>query len=158
MSRQAWRIAADTPNYLADDLSGTGAKITGGRWNRAGIPLLYCAENIALACMETLVHTKASGLPLNRYLVRLEIPDPLWQAAQRLTADSAPVGWDAVPVGKASLDFGDAWANSLASAVLLVPSVIVPDEHNILINPLHPDAARISATKLRRWLYDSRLL
>ncbi|MFC4161740.1 RES family NAD+ phosphorylase [Chitinimonas lacunae] len=157
MSRTVWRIAADTPDYTADDLSGTGAKITGGRWNRTGVPMLYCAENVALACLETLVHLKASGLPLNRYLVRIDIPDPVWAAARKLTAESAPVGWDAMPVGKVSLDFGDAWAASLASAILLVPSVIVPDEQNILINPLHPDARQLSATKLRRWAYDSRV-
>lgn len=155
--RTAWRIAADTPHYAADDLSGAGAKATGGRWNRPGNALLYCAENIALACLETYVHLKSAGLPLNRYLVRLDIPAKLWEAATTLDMQSAPVGWDALPPGLASLDAGDAWIAGAATALLLVPSSIVPDEHNVLINPAHPDAAKISARKLRRWIYDPRM-
>ena len=157
MSRLVWRIATDTPNYTADDLAGTGAKVTGGRWNRPGIALLYCAENIALASLETFVHLNSSALPLNRYLVRIEIPDATWNASVVLTAATAPVGWDAIPTGKVSLDAGDAWVASGASALLLVPSVIVPEEKNILINPLHADAKTITASKIRKWNYDSRM-
>ncbi|SDX86912.1 RES domain-containing protein [Collimonas sp. OK242] len=157
MSKVVWRIAADTPDYTADDLTGAGAKVTGGRWNRPGTALLYCAENIALACLETFVHVKSAGLPLNRYLVRIEIPDAAWKAAVQVTATSAPVGWDALPTGKVSLDAGDAWAASGVSALLLVPSVIVPEEQNVLINPLHADAKGITASKLRKWLYDPRM-
>ena len=157
MSRLVWRIATDTPNYTADDLAGTGAKVTGGRWNRPGIALLYCAENIALASLETFVHLNSSALPLNRYLVRIEIPDATRNASVVLTAATAPVGWDAIPTGKVSLDAGDAWVASGASALLLVPSVIVPEEKNILINPLHADAKTITASKIRKWNYDSRM-
>ncbi|MDP5009589.1 MAG: RES family NAD+ phosphorylase [Glaciimonas sp.] len=152
-----WRIATDTPDYTADDLTGAGAKITGGRWNRPGTALLYCAENIALACLETFVHVKSAGLPLNRYLVRLTIPDAIWAAATHMTATSAPIGWDAIPTGKVSLDSGDAWAATGASALLFIPSVIIPEERNILINPLHADAKNITATKIRKWLYDPRM-
>jgi RES domain-containing protein len=56
VSRTAWRIATDTPDYEADDLSGAGAKQTGGRWNERGLPLLYASESRALACLETVVH------------------------------------------------------------------------------------------------------
>lgn len=157
MSRFVWRIATDTPNYTADDLAGTGAKVTGGRWNRPGTALLYCAESIALASLETFVHLNSSALPLNRYLVRIEILDATWNAAVVLTAAMASVGWDAIPTGKVSLDFGDAWAASGVSALLLVPSVIVPEEHNILINPLHADAKTITASKIRKWHYDARM-
>ncbi len=155
---RVWRIATDTPTYTADDLRGLGAKTTGGRWNRAGSPMVYCAESISLAAMETLVHLGAGGLPLNRYLVSVEIPEAIWQRRQRLSMQSAPVGWDALPTGKVSLDFGDAWLSSLASVVLVVPSIVVPEESNILINPQHPDASGLSATKLRKWRYDERLL
>ncbi len=156
-SRVVWRIATDTPDYTADDLTGSGAKITGGRWNRPGNALLYCAENIALACLETFVHVKSAGLPLNRYLVRIEIPDPVWKAAVQVTAENATTGWDAIPTGKISLDAGDAWVSQGISAVLLVPSVIIPEERNILINPLHADAKSITASKVRKWLYDPRM-
>lgn len=157
MNRVVWRIAADTPTYTADDLAGTGAKVTGGRWNRPGTALVYCAENIALASLETFIHLNASGLPLNRYLVRIEILEATWNAAVVMTAANAPVGWDAIPTGKISLDAGDAWAASGASALLLVPSVIVAEEHNILINPLHAEAKTITASKIRKWHYDARM-
>ena len=74
-----------------------------------------------------------------------------------MTVETGPVGWDAIPTGKVSLDLGDAWINEKRSALLLVPSVIVPEESNALINPAHPDAAEITATKVRKWLYDARI-
>ena len=83
MSRTVWRIAADTPAYQADDLSGAGAKATGGRWNEVGAPILYDSETRALACRETVVHLNSGGLPLNRYLVAMAVPDDLWAGAQR---------------------------------------------------------------------------
>lgn len=156
--RPAWRIATDTPDYTADDASGAGARATGGRWNRQGTPLIYAASSIALACLETLVHLGAGGLPLNRYLVRIDIPDELWAAAQQLTADTAPVGWDAIPAGKTSLDTGETWAAARTSALLLGPSIVIPEEHNVLVNPAHPDAVRLGYVKLRRWQYDARLV
>jgi len=154
----AWRIATDTPAYEADDLTGAGAKATGGRWNEKGMPVVYCAENISLAAMETLVHLGAGGLPLNRYLVRVDIPDDVWAAAELLDAATAPVGWDALPAGRASIAYGTAWLASNRSACLIAPSVITPEERNVLINPVHADSVRIVASKVRKWLYDSRLV
>jgi RES domain-containing protein len=153
-----WRIATDTPTYEADDLTGAGAKITGGRWNEKGVAVLYCAENISLAAMETLVHLGAGALPLNRYLVRIDIPDDVWTAAELLDVSTAPVGWDALPAGRASIAYGTAWLARKRSACLMVPSTITPEESNMLINPAHPDSARITAQKVRKWLYDARLL
>jgi RES domain-containing protein len=150
-----WRIATDAPGYTADDLTGAGAKQSGGRWNRPGSAMLYCASNISLAVLETFVHLKAGGLPLNRYLVELTIPDAVWTGAIAL---APPVGWDAIPAGKVSLDEGDRWLKSGRSAVLIVPSAIVGEECNVLINPLHPDAKHIKARKLRKWTYDPRLM
>ncbi len=157
MSHVVWRIATDTPDYEADDMAGTGAERTGGRWNRKGSAMVYASENIALACLETFVHLAAVALPFNRYLVRIDIPDALWAGAERLTVATAPVGWDALPAGRASIAFGTDWLVARRSAVLVVPSTIAPEEHNVLINPLHPDAGAITATKLRKWLYDPRM-
>uniref|UniRef100_UPI0030ED488D RES family NAD+ phosphorylase n=1 Tax=Undibacterium luofuense TaxID=2828733 RepID=UPI0030ED488D len=114
----AWRIATDTPGYTADDMQGTGAKLTGGRWNREGTPLVYCASNISLACLETLVHLNAGLLPLNRYLVSIQIPPAVWQAAEHFDANNH-IGWDAIPAGKVSLDYGSQWA---ASSQMMPPS------------------------------------
>jgi RES domain-containing protein len=157
LSVTVWRIATDTRHYEADDLSGAGAKITGGRWNAEGDPVVYASETKALACLETVVHLNAGGLPLNRYLVSVVIPASVWEAARMETAGSLPVGWDADPAGRASIHFGTAWIRTRASAVLRVPSVVVPDEYNVLINPLHADSRAIAAVKIRKWLYDPRL-
>jgi RES domain-containing protein len=148
-----WRIAADTPAYVADDLSGAGAKATGGRWNAPGVAMLYASETIALACLETLVHFKSGGMPFNRYLVRIDVPDAVWKAAEHFPQS---VGWDALPAGRVSIDFGTQWAASGRSALLRVPSTIVPEESNVLVNPLHAHAAGLRVTKVRRWLYDPR--
>ena len=155
MTVAVWRIAVEAPAYAAHDLTGTGAKITGGRWNSKGTPLVYCATSIALATLETVHYQRSGGLPFNRYLVRVDLPDALWHARQLL--DPLPGGWDAIPAGLASRKAGDAWIRSRATALLLVPSVIVPDEYNVLINPHHVHAAHITATIVRRWLYDPRL-
>lgn len=157
MSRIAYRIGTDTPAYEADDLSGKGAAATGGRWNEKGAAVVYAAENRSLACLETLVHLAAGGLPFNRYLVEVSIPDAVWAAVRRETPASLPVGWDAQPAGRTSIDFGTGWLRSGSSAVLLVPSAIVPEEVCVLVNPAHPDSTGIRAVKSRRWLYDPRL-
>lgn len=152
----AYRIATEAVAYSADDMSGTGAKTDGGRWNSIGIPLLYTSPTIALTVLETVVHFPTSGLPFNRYLVEIDIPDAVWLARQEIDHLTAPVGWDALPAGRASVRYGDQWVASGSSAILLVPSVIVPEEQNILINPAHPDAAGITAKSVRRWSYDPR--
>jgi RES domain-containing protein len=152
----AWRIGTDAPDYTADDLSGEGARRDGGRWNRIGTPALYASESIALACLETVAHLGVGDLPLNRYLVAIAIPDAMWAAAERFV----PVehaGWDAIPAGKVSLDYGDAWALQRRSLLLIVPSVIVPEERNFVINPRHPDSSRLRTQKRRRFTYEAIL-
>lgn len=155
MTVPLWRIAVEAPAYAANDLSGTGARTTGGRWNSKGTPVVYCATNIALATLETVHYLRSGGLPFNRFLVRIDVPDAVWDARQVL--DPLPGGWDAIPAGLAARTAGDAWIAAGVSALLLVPSVIVPDEYNVLINPRHADAAAIKATTLKRWIYDPRL-
>ncbi len=157
MSRIAWRIGADTRDYQADDMSGGGARKTGGRWNDPGIAMIYASESRALSCLETIVHLNAGGLPFNRFLVEIEVPDDLWAAAEIRTPASLAVGWDAEPAGQVSMKAGSDWIIGGTSVILRVPSVIVPEEENILINPAHADAPRIRARKLRKWLYDPRL-
>ena len=152
---KVWRIATEGRSYPANDMSGIGAAKDGGRWNSPGQPMVYSASTLALACLETLVHINNS-LPLNRYVVEIDIPDVVWRR-RGVFNPQAHVGWDAEPAGFTSISYGDHWAASAASAVLQVPSVIVPEENNYLINPGHPDASQITATKKRRWLYSPRL-
>ena len=153
----AWRIGADTPDYTAEDLSGEGARISGGRWNRVGTSMIYTSGSIALACLETLVHLSGpAGLPLNRYLVRVDIPPATWRKRERFDP-GAHVGWEANPAGAVSLNWGTGWAQGQSQLVAVVPSVVVPEELNVLINPQHPDMASLTITKVRLWTYDRRL-
>ena len=157
MDLVVWRIGTDTPDYEAHDLSGKGAEVTGGRWNRPGIPVVYTSISRALACLETVVHLDgADPLPLNRYLVRISLPESAW-AARTVFDANTHVGWDAEPAGKVSLDWGTDWLQRSDTLLAEVPSVIVPEEVNILINPRHVDARPVKATKVRKWLYDLRL-
>ena len=157
MGTALWRIATDTRDWEADDLVGKGAEVSGGRWNRPGRPAVYAATSIALACLETVVHLNTADLPLNRFLVHIDVPDAVWAARITLAPAELPIGWSAIPEGRVSLDAGDAWLAAGASCLLCVPSVIVEEESNVLLNPLHPDAVRVTATKLRPWFYDGRL-
>lgn len=151
-----WRIGADTPSYEAHDTTGKGAETSGGRWNPVGTPMLYTSTSRALACLETVVHLAVESLPLNRYLVKLTVPIAAWKAAM-VVDPTKLVGWDAEPAGKASLDWGARWVGAKSTLLALVPSIIVPEELNVLINPAHPDATDIRAFKVRKWVYDARL-
>ena len=154
---EIWRIAADTPDYEAHDLSGKGAEKTGGRWNRKDTPMVYTSGSRSLACLETIVHLSAGNpLPLNRFLVKIQVPISLWNA-RVVFKTSDHVGWDAEPAGKVSLDWGTGWALGKTSLIAAVPSIIVPEETNFLINPAHSDAGKLKATKVRKWTYDFRL-
>lgn len=109
-----------------------------------------------MAYLETVVHLDgAKALPLNRYLVQIEVPDDVWTSSTLFDA-TKHVGWDALPAGKTSIDFGTHWSASMASLLALVPSVVIPEEMNILINPRHADMGKLTAAKIRRWTYNHR--
>lgn len=158
-----YRIASETPEFTADDLSGGGAAKTGGRWNAVGSPVVYCAASRALAYLETLAHLipgLAPGVkpPGNRRLIEVRMPTDVWDRRHHARNDSKfPSGWDVHPPGKGSVDYGTAWLAARISAILVVPSVVVPDEDNILINPLHLDAGLIKAKNAGQWQFDQRL-
>ena len=157
MTVSLWRVAADTPLWTAEDMAGKGAAYKGARWNHAGEHITYAATSISLAAWETRAHFgNGAKLPWNRYLVRIDVPDAAW-AVREILVRLPPVGWDAIPEGLVSRAEGSAWLASGRSALLAVPSVIVNEEDNVLINPAHADAKRIKATKLRRFVYDHRV-
>ena len=139
-------------------MAGKGAAHKGSRWNEAGEHLTYSATSISLAAWETRAHLGPTGtaLPMNRYLVRIDVPDDVWAARSTLARPPA-IGWDAIPEGMVSRSLGSAWVKSAAAALFVVPSVIIVEEDNVLINPAHVDATRIVATKVRRFQYDHRV-
>ena len=148
-----WRIAAETRDWPADDLSGGGAAVHPGRWNGHGEPVVYCATTAALAVLETVAHVVDRGFPQDRYLVAIDVPPAAWSAREEVPAARLPAAWDAIPAGQASVRYGSAWLAARRSALLLVPSVIVPEEWCALVNPAHPAASQVTAHALRRVEY-----
>jgi RES domain-containing protein len=93
-------------------------------------------------------------LPLDRYLVEIEVPPAVWRARITLAAHKLPPQWDAIAAGMAGASLGSAWLADQKSALLLVPSVIVPEEYAVLINPAHPRASAISSRVVRKLEYN----
>ena len=152
-----WRIAKHTPEFSADDMSGGGAKKAGGRWNGKGRAVVHASASIALATLETLAHLGDSIAVRNAFLVRIDIPLPVWERRDRLAPDTLDPTWLAEPAGSATIALGNRWLDSAAAAVLEVPSVIVPEESNLLINPAHADVTLLRAAVARQFIYDPRL-
>lgn len=149
-----WRIAAETREYRADDLSGAGAAKSPGRWNKAGQYVLYAAPTIAMAVLETAAHIDDGGLPLNRYLVEITVPDDIWTAREELNTEQLDATWAAIPAGRGSVEPGSDWIKGATAALLVVPSVIVPEESVVVINAKHPDAAGLRARSVRLFDYN----
>jgi RES domain-containing protein len=149
-----WRIAADTRSHRADDLTGAGAARSPGRWNEEGQPVLYTAPTIALAVLETAAHIDDGGLPLDRYLVEITVPEATWSARETLDVSQLDVTWAAIPAGRGSVKPGSDWIRGSTSALLAVPSVIVPEEQAVIINTRHPDATGLTARVVRLFEYN----
>ena len=149
-----WRIAAETRKYPATDLSGGGAANSPGRWNDDKEPVVYSAPAIAMAVLETAAHVDDSGLPLNRYLVEIDVPGDVWAKREEIDIAKLPPTWAAIPAGRASVKVGSNWLSSLTSPIFMVPSVIVPEEWVSLINPKHLEASRITAKVVRLFEYN----
>lgn len=149
-----WRIAAETRHYSADDLSGAGAAKRPGRWNEAGQAVLYTAPTIAMAVLETVAHIDDGGLPLNRYLIEITVPDSTWSHKETLNLHPLDITWSAIPAGRGSVKPGSDWIRGCTSALLVVPSVIVPEESVVVINTSHPEATKLKARKVRRFEYN----
>lgn len=129
----------------------------GGRWNSKGKPVVYAASSIALATLEHLVHLGDNIAMRNAFLVRINVPASVWKSREIIEASELYITWIAEPAGSTTITFGDEWLDQAKAPLLLVPSVIVPEEYNVLINPIHPDTRKITAEVTRQYLYDPRL-
>ncbi|MFQ5640666.1 MAG: RES family NAD+ phosphorylase [bacterium] len=150
---KVYRIAR-TP-YL-NDLSGSGARIYGGRWNHKGISMIYTSENRALATVEFLVHLPVSIIPTNLSLATLQIPDEI--TPKEILISDLPNNWREYPAPSKLAELGTSWAIKNESLLLHIPSAVVEHEFNILINPLHPDMKLISIFQIEPYTLDKRLL
>jgi RES domain-containing protein len=147
----AWRIARAK---FALDRSGAGGLADGGRWHAQGVPVIYAGLSVEICAMEKLAHT-GHILPPDLMLVALSLPDDL---ALYETADCAALpGWEATPPGAVSLEYGTTFLRSLRALGMIVPSAIVPEARNIVLNPLHPRFAEVGFELLRHFVFDQRL-
>jgi RES domain-containing protein len=135
-------------------MTGHGARTAGGRWNPPGMPAVYLAESRALAALEVMVHAPCEVLHLEWRVFRVEVPDDLIETVdtKRLPAD-----WRDLPSSTGARRFGEAWLMKSAAAALRVPSVIVPEESALVLNPLHRDFVRIRISKAVEFRFDPRI-
>ncbi|HWH40368.1 MAG TPA: RES family NAD+ phosphorylase [Usitatibacter sp.] len=149
---RAYRIVKK--RHVLSAFSGEGAKAFGGRWNRPGIPMLYAAVSRALAALEALAHFQGAERHIELMVFEIEIPDPI---LQRVDESSLPPGWRTPDPQAATQDLGSEWQLEMHSVALLVPSVLIPAEHCVLLNPEHPDASRVMIAYPAAFAFDGRL-
>ncbi|WP_290651496.1 RES family NAD+ phosphorylase [Aquisalimonas sp.] len=129
----------------AEDRTGEGARLVGGRWNHKGLPALYFAEHPALCALELMVHNRIDRevAPTEFVLVAAEVPDDSVHRIDQMVDDPA--------------DVGSRWLESGESLILDVPSVLLPHSRNMVINPVHPRMAEVSIEILAAVPFDNRL-
>lgn len=146
-----------TKAAYAHDLSGNGARLYGGRWNSEGNYALYTAENRSLALVETLVHTPMRFLKSAAYfLIEIEVPSPA--SIKKIGLKDLPDEWDAWIPAPATRILGDTFLAEQKHLLLQVPSVLMPEEFNYVINPLHSDMKSAKIVAERRLTFNDRLL
>jgi len=139
--------------HAHDPLSGYGSARAGSRWNSAGVRVAYTSTSRPLAVLEMLLHVTRETIPVDPVLIPMEVPDSLLAEMPSLPKD-----WNALPFSASARAAGDRWVREAGSAGLLVPSVVLPMERNLLINPLHPEARRIRVLAPEAVTFDRRLL
>jgi RES domain-containing protein len=149
---KAWRIVKE--KHASTAFSGEGARLFGGRWNGRGTPVIYAAESQSLAVLEMLVHLVWPELLKQYVLLEIVFDEELVSSLER---SALPRDWRGDPAPAEVRLIGDAWAGKLESAVLKVPSVLVPDESNYLFHPQHAEFRRIRIGSPVSFQFDTRL-
>jgi RES domain-containing protein len=149
---QAWRIVKE--KYAATAFSGEGASRTGGRWNSHGVWMVYASSSCALAALENLVHLNPPMI-FSYLAIAVSIPEEL---VEQLPLSRLPPRWQEKPAPPTTRHLGDDWVRQARSAVLSVPSAIIPGESNFLLNPAHPDFRKIQISQPEPFSFDPRLL
>jgi RES domain-containing protein len=147
-----WRIVKE--KHAKTAFSGEGARIFEGRWNSAGVRMVYCSEHLSLAALEILVHTQPIVIQ-----GKFRVFEVCWEEAMTSAIElkKLPKGWNTQPPTAASKSIGDEWIRSARSVVLAVPSVIVPQERTFLLNPEHRAFAKIRIRDIGSFVLDPRL-
>lgn len=150
----SYRLVA--PRWASTALSGEGARLYGGRWNSPGRPMVYLGGSRALAALELLVHLPT---PLSRekpyVLIGADVPTAAFQVVPE---GALPNDWRISPPGREAQALGDAWLESEESLGLWVPSAIIPEESNLLLNPRHPAMSKVRLGEPSPFRLDPRLV
>ena len=153
MKITTWRIIKAQHAHRAFD--GEGARLAGGRWNKIGIPMIYTADSLALAALEILVH-----LPGRELLKRKFLRIPVRFDSRLVTSFNLidlPDDWDILPPPDSTQTIGTEWTIKKKSVLYKVPSTIIREEFNYLINPLHPDFKKLSIGDAQKFTFDPRI-
>ena len=150
---EVFRIART--RYVAD-LTGEGARLYGGRWNREGVSLIYASTTRALATVEFLVHVPIGLVPRDLAIAAIEVRDSM--PLDHVAEPDLPRNWRQHPPPRELARIGSDWALSSSSLLLRVPSAVVPGEDNILINPAHPAMAEVRLLGTQAYGFDERLI
>jgi RES domain-containing protein len=151
VNQLAWRIVKR--KYSRTAFTGEGARLFGGRWTSIGTSVVYTAESQSLAALEMLVHMDSAELLGSYVLFEVSFDSSLAIPFER---SKLPRNWKADPAPAALQAIGDSWVLSGRSPVLQLPSVIVPNESNFLLNVRHPDFARLRFGKSIPFALDVR--
>lgn len=152
MTLTAWRITKR--KHVKSAFDGAGARKYGGRWNSAGLAVVYTAESQSLAVLEMLVHLDGPEL-LNEYvLIPVGMEERL---VQSIATAELPKQWRTYPAPKQLREIGDQWLRAGASVALQVPSALLPAESNFLLNPNHSDFGKLAVGEPTPFQFDSRL-
>jgi RES domain-containing protein len=151
LTLSAWRITKQ--KHAKSAFNGEGARLYGGRWNSPGTAMIYTAQSQALAVLEVLVHLDSPEL-LRRYSLFEIAIDP--SCVEELDLSNLPRNWKANPVPARVRAIGDDWVAARRSAVLRVPSALVPAESSFLLNPRHPDFGQLQIGKAVPFQFDPR--
>lgn len=142
-------------SIYANDLNGTGAKMYGGRWNSKGIPMLYTSSSRALAALEVLVHLPTNNVkPVDFAVVSISLPD---NSIEEIDYKKLKNEIDENGLNSNFRWIGDNWIKKNTSLLLKVPSVVIKEEYNFLVNPLHKDFHKIKILSIQKFNFDSRL-
>lgn len=138
-----------------NDITGTGARIYGGRWNHTGYPAVYTSGSRSLAALEFLVHVPMALAPENLSIVEINIQENIER--ESINESQLPSNWRDYPAPEQLANIGTNWIKSKSSLLLDIPSAVVEKEVNTLINPLHPDIKFVDLTNIEMFSFDSRL-
>jgi RES domain-containing protein len=138
----------------ANDLSGEGAKINGGRWNHKSVPCIYTSESRALSLLEYTVNVNVEEIPRALSITTIEIPD---SEILIINENSLPGNWKTVPVPSSTQDFGTNLLQNLKKAVFRIPSSVISEEFNFILNPLHINSRNFKIKSVTDLVYDIRI-